>query len=40
LNPANESRSGISYLRFRSLAEEGTKDDAGLLVDWVKVKTE
>ena len=40
LKPANESRSGISYLRFRSLAEEGSKDDAGLMVDWVKVNTE
>ncbi|MCK4751269.1 MAG: hypothetical protein KAT15_29625, partial [Bacteroidales bacterium] len=40
MKPANESRSGISYLRFRSLAEKGTKDDAGLLVDWVKVNTE
>ncbi|HEC42965.1 MAG TPA: exo-alpha-sialidase [Bacteroides sp.] len=37
---SSESRSGISYLRFRSLAEEGTRDDAGLMVDWVKVKTE
>ena len=40
LKPANESRTGISYLRFRSLAEEGSKDNAGLMVDWVKVNTE
>jgi hypothetical protein len=40
LKPSNESRSGISYLRLRSLAEKGTKDDAGLLVDWIHVKTE
>jgi hypothetical protein len=40
MKPLNESASGISYLRLRSLAEKGTKDDAGLLVDWVKVNTE
>ncbi len=40
LKMENETGSGISYLRLRSLAEDGTKDDDGMLVDWVKVATE
>ena len=40
MNTENETGSGISYLRLRSLAEKGSKDDAGLMVDWVKVRTE
>ncbi len=36
----NETGTGISYIRFRSLAENETNDEAGLLVDWVKAKTE
>lgn len=34
----NETGSGISYVRFRSLAPEGSEDPHGLLVDWVNVK--
>jgi len=40
LKTLNETGSGISYVRFRSLAKKGTRDDHGMLVDWVKVTTE
>jgi len=36
----NVTGSGISYVRFISLAPEGTVDPQGLLLDWVNVKTE
>lgn len=32
----NNTQSGISYLRFRSLAREGTTDLNGIWIDWVK----
>jgi len=33
----NKTRSGISYIRFRSLAKENMVDNYGMWIDWVKV---
>ncbi|MCK5701425.1 MAG: hypothetical protein KAI29_09740, partial [Cyclobacteriaceae bacterium] len=32
----NDTDNGISYLRFRSLAGDGTTDLNGIWIDWVK----
>ena len=36
----NRTESGISYLRFRSLADKNAIDNEGILIDWVKVMVE
>jgi len=36
----NKTRLGISYIRFRSLAEENTVDNKGILIDWVSVSVQ
>lgn len=40
ISQLNDSGMGISYIRFKSLAEVGTIDNAGLLLDWIKVNAE
>ena len=40
ISQLNDSGMGISYIRFNSLAEEGTIDNAGLLLDWIKANAE
>jgi len=36
----NKTRSGVSYIRYRSLAEKKKIDNQGILIDWVKVSVQ
>jgi hypothetical protein len=36
----NSTQTGLSYLRFRSLAQEGETDQDGIWIDWVKAEVE
>ena len=40
LKMKNPTDTGISYIRFRSSAEKGDTDNAGMLVDYVKSNSE
>jgi hypothetical protein len=39
LTMSNSTMSGISYVRFCSLAKKGEVDTAGLVMDWVKAQS-
>jgi hypothetical protein len=40
ISQLNDSGMGISYVRFKSLAADGTVDDAGIMLDYINAKVE